>query len=533
MDYRDGQALQDTSDWLGWTPRDQSCFFAALSRHSRLRADLVAEDCGKPESEVLLYLDSLDNGLAKVLQADQSDQDGRRNRGRREGNAKSAREMTENWIQEEERLAGYILQDERGADRMEEGTQLSKRRRIERSEMRAELRVKVEDKCRRRQLREHQSAQLESRYAMEDWGRAMDWQKLEQVNKLTRPSWSEWYRDRVRQTPAPRSRAVSLLAEDVPASPGATQSIGKHAKIAIDNATIARIQALDKSARSAEQRADLTKLLNRKRNRENTRMQSLSKMGKSAEDIENEGGVDKAYLKSIGKDIEAETPTETMKSVMPTLPSTPLRLGSRKKPTSRQGTPMDFSTVSEEDPALQDLRDMGLDTYLYEENLDIINFAALASQYTGPDIPLTILYDIVGTIKQHLRQLILQSILLAEIAAIQEGLDLTKQEIESQHVESVLAAFEGSQKDGMRVSLYPRNTEEATLADENESDGEDDSSRLTDQEDNDLDDAMTNVDEKLDSTAELSLWQAAEELSLPELSPDDIIAARSGKSILM
>jgi hypothetical protein len=56
---------------------------------------------------------------------------------------------------------------------------------------------------------------------------------------------------------------------------------------------------------------------------------------------------------------------------------------------------------------------------------------------------------------------------------------------------------------------------------------------LTDQEDNDLDDAMTNVDEKLDSTAELSLWQAAEELSLPELSPDDIIAARSGKSILM
>jgi hypothetical protein len=479
----------------------------------------VAYDCGKPESEVLLYLDALDRGLAGVVENDQSDQDGKRRMGRREGKAKSAREMTESWIQEEESLASQIIQAERETERVEEEVRSSKRRRIERNAMKVEVRDEAENKADRRKLRAQGDAELQSRWAREDWGRAIGWQKLGQLDKLTRPSWSEWYSDRVRRLDTPT--ATKPDPPESPSSPVRSQPLGKHHKIAMDNAALEALLAIDKKSRSKQQRADLTKLLNRKRNRENTRLQSLLQGGKTEDEIKEEGGVNKAYLKSIGKDEDAETPIghPVMMKVEPTLPSKRTRLAS----ISRQGTPMDTSTVSEDNAVLQDLRDMGLDTYLASENLDIINFAAVASQYTGPDISLPILDDILGTVKAYLRQLMLQAILVAEVSALQ-ATDDDQPEVKTRHVEYAINVLDDSHIGPARVSLYPHDTSttEDDLID-------DDEPGLTDEEDNVLDQAATDLDEKLDSAAELSLWQAAEELSLPDLEPDDIIASRIGE----
>jgi len=480
----------------------------------------VAYDCGKSESEVLLYLDALDRGLAGVVENDQSDQDGKRRMGRREGKAKSAREMTESWIQEEELLADQIIQSTNETERTEEEFQTSKRRRIERSAMKAKVREEAENKAERRQLRVQGDAVLQSRWTGEDWGRAIGWEKLGQLDKLTRPSWSEWYSDRVRRLDAPT--ATKPDPPESPSSPVRSQPLGKHHKIAMDNAALEALLAIDKKLRSKQQRADLTKLLNRKRNRENTRLQSLLQGGKTEEEIKQEGGVNKAYLKSIGKDVDAETPIEhpvVMKVETP-FPSKRTRLAS----ISRQGTPMDTSTVSEDNAVMQDLRDMGLDTYLASENLDIINFAALASQYAGPDISLPILHDILATVKTYLRELMLQAILVAETSAFQ-ATDDDEKELKTKHVEYAITVLDDSHKGPARVSLYPHDT---ATSEDDMSAGEEPG--LTDEEDNALDEAATDLDEKLDSAAELSLWQAAEELSLPELEPDDIVASRIGES---
>jgi hypothetical protein len=480
---------------------------------------LMAYDCGKPESEVLLYLDALDRGLAGVVENDQSDQDGKRRMGRREGKAKSAREMTESWIQQEESLASQIIQAERETERVEEEIQTSKRRRIERNAMKARVREEAENKAVRRELRAQGDAELQYRWAREDWGRAIGWEKLVQLDKLTRPSWSEWYSDRVRRHDTPT--ATKPDPRESPSSPIRSQPMGKHHKIAMDNAALEALLAIDKKSRSKQQRADLTKLLNRKRNRENTRLQSLLQGGKTEEEIKQEGGVNKAYLKSIGKDVDAETPigNPIVMKVETHFPSKRTRLAS----ISRQGTPMDTSTVSEDNAVLQDLRDMGLDTYLASENLDIINFAALASQYAGPDISLPILDDILGTVKAYLRELMLQAILVAEVNALQ-ATDDDELEVKTKDVEYAITVLDDSHIGPARVSLYPHDTatpEDYMIADDEPS--------LTDEEDNALDQAATDLDEKLDSAAELSLWQAAEELSLPDLEPDDIIASRIGE----
>lgn len=479
----------------------------------------MAYDCGKPESEVLLYLDALDRGLAGVVENDQSDQDGKRRMGRREGKAKSAREMTDSWIQEEETLASQIIQAERETERVEEEVQTTKRRRIERNATKVKVREEAEDKADRRKLRAQGDAELQSRWAREDWGRAIGWEKLGQLDKLTRPSWSEWYSDRVRRLDTPT--AIKPDPPDSPSSPVISQPLGKHHKIAMDNFALEALLAIDKKSRSKQQRAELTKLLNRKRNRENTRLQSLLQGGKTEDEIKQEGGVNKAYLKSIGKDVEAETPIghPVVMKVEPSLPSKRTRLAS----ISRQGTPINTSTVSEDNAALEYLRDMGLDTYLASENLDIINFAALASQYAGPDISLPILDDILGTVKTYLRELMLHAILVAEVNALQ-ATDDDEPEVKTKHVEYAITVLDDTHIGPARVSLYPHDTatsENDIIAD--------DEPGLTDEEDNVLDQAATDLDEKLDSAAELALWQAAEELSLPELEPDDIIASRIGE----
>lgn len=78
---------------LYWSPEEKERFFYALSRHSRLRPDLIAEHIGtKTASEVWAYLSFLEQSASSL-----------------DDNAKepipAARVQTDSWIAQEEKLA--------------------------------------------------------------------------------------------------------------------------------------------------------------------------------------------------------------------------------------------------------------------------------------------------------------------------------------------------------------------------------------------------------------------------------------------
>ena len=136
------------------------------------------------------------------------------------------------------------------------------------------------------------------------------------------------------------------------------------------------------------------------------------------------------------------------------------------------------------------------------------------------------LHDILGSVKEYLRYLVLQSIMVAEVGAQQSGED-GEPEIGAHHVEYAIATLDDFNRGASRVFLYPHDTGQPDSIDNLTSEANEPS--LTDEEDDELDRAATDLDEKLDSAAELALWQAAEELSLPELPPDNITASRTSE----
>lgn len=90
-----------------WTAKEKAIFFHSLSRHSRLRPDLIA-DCIPTKSflEVCGYLDALENASKDVAR----DANGRKN-------IPAAREMSSRWVGFENRMAEMIRFDQLEADK--------------------------------------------------------------------------------------------------------------------------------------------------------------------------------------------------------------------------------------------------------------------------------------------------------------------------------------------------------------------------------------------------------------------------------
>jgi hypothetical protein len=527
--------LYHTSTWLDWTVNDKSRFFAAVSRHSRLRADLIALDCSKPESEVYIYLDALDKGLNNALVEEESDKPvtntPSRKKRLRQGKMLAAREVSEDWLKREEELAQTLLQDVLEEERLVEETESATKRHEGRRTIPCGLKA-VEDRQERHRQRKKALEDQEIIWEREDWGRALDGTKLDQLNKLTKRSWSEWYRDRVRPSRFALAPSVdpAALDEDVPT---AQKGFSKHTKIAIDNATLQSLQAMSKRERTSEQRADLAKLVNRKRNRDNVRMKRLLELGMTEETIEEGGGIDKAFLRSIGQDEDAETAVlaelgDLGRSARPSPVKT-----SRAKSTSRQASPVNFEapTVSEEDAGVKHLRHIGLDDYIHARNLDIINFEAIALMKDGPDVSLPMLEILMKKLRAYLRQLILRSVLVAEADAVQAD---GAAHIESHHIEAALADAEaivmdvaGSFSRRGPSDPGPETTEiDIEIGYPSETD-----LQLTEDEDVGIDEAANAMDQTMDMSAERELWRSIG-LDKGVTSSEVIETARKGRFVI-
>ncbi|EJT52431.1 hypothetical protein A1Q1_04338 [Trichosporon asahii var. asahii CBS 2479] len=60
-----------------WSGSEKAAFFAAIARHSRWRPDLIAEDCGKSEHAVRLYIEQLERGQRRTRRRPTDDTDSR------------------------------------------------------------------------------------------------------------------------------------------------------------------------------------------------------------------------------------------------------------------------------------------------------------------------------------------------------------------------------------------------------------------------------------------------------------------------
>ena len=107
-----------------FTAEDKGKFFLALQRHSRFRPVLIAHDIGREVIEVEYYLDLLEAGQ-EAVQRNTGDQIGQRSRAQRykgrywweEGFAPAVREVSEEWVEEEDRIVERVAWRARGKGR--------------------------------------------------------------------------------------------------------------------------------------------------------------------------------------------------------------------------------------------------------------------------------------------------------------------------------------------------------------------------------------------------------------------------------
>ncbi|RXK38772.1 hypothetical protein M231_03948 [Tremella mesenterica] len=298
--------------FTAWSSAEKRSFFSSLSRHSRYRPDLIAEDIGKTESEVLWYLDYLSQGARRLKRLARHHEKGSLKRGRvwRSGLAPSAREIPQDEIDLEERLAeeveGLAMEYERGEweaqkkeDRLKEGYAV---------ETTAKKSIKENGwnwtKLRKIELQ----GQLENKWGMEDWTGEMTREKLDVIDGIMVPSWSTWLSQRSsrRDIALPSFPDIkmksnhSLFEKDQERIQGPEQidddEIGprkaKKDKIAHETAEIIRLNSIPKNNRTSEEKTQLHLLQNKKQNRERYRTKLLLNEGMSEEQIKNEGGAD-------------------------------------------------------------------------------------------------------------------------------------------------------------------------------------------------------------------------------------------------
>ncbi len=140
-----------------WTAEEKDAFFGALARHSRWAPDRIAADIGtKTPGEVTWYLETL-RAMAVDLEQEQVPRNTDLHRQPwQAGFAPAAREVSERWMRQEERLAAGLVETELGweqearamrrdkADRAAARRAL-KRKRTERSDEAAHLDVEIRD----------------------------------------------------------------------------------------------------------------------------------------------------------------------------------------------------------------------------------------------------------------------------------------------------------------------------------------------------------------------------------------------------
>ncbi|KAK4685457.1 hypothetical protein P7C73_g4695, partial [Tremellales sp. Uapishka_1] len=283
--YQFGRSIPLAPSNTLWTPNDKALFYHSISLHSRLRPDLIALDTGKSEIDVVRYLDVLQR-------CDLALQGGRRREKRWKGShqfkrglAASARQVSPKWIEREDALALHV-ENFVGQVERERGEALKTRtRRRERLEM---LRTSVEKLPvgRTRRVTTATTKELERRWELQDWGDELDGEKMERLDEMLVPMWSRWYHARLVQDTSVKQEVDAESESEGPNVPDAIQQ---------DAQALERLLAIPKRDRTPDERAAVTAIQNRKRNRERYRRNLLVKEGMTAEAIESAGGPDAIF----------------------------------------------------------------------------------------------------------------------------------------------------------------------------------------------------------------------------------------------
>lgn len=226
-----------------WTSEEKNLFFAAISRHSRLRTDLIAADVrSKSEAQVVEYLSILEYEAAHV-----SD---------RKGEGEESRTWREHalWTGVYKVDRSFVQQEDRLAEVVEERAQEAMPRP-------------------RRRKSISNDAQLE------EWGQRLDIAKLTALSSVTRAS---------EVTEKDDLERASHSGDDDEDDP-----------IAKDDKAIAALQEIQKNARTPSQKQRLRTLLNRRASRQRSRLKTLYRMGFTEAQVEEGGGPDVMYASEL------------------------------------------------------------------------------------------------------------------------------------------------------------------------------------------------------------------------------------------
>jgi hypothetical protein len=297
-----------------------------------------------------------------------------------------AREVSDEWVVEEEELAQGIEESPKKRDREKE------------------KRVAIRDRLRELGLRSDRpkghdklvEAALERKWAIEDYGESLDVNKLLSLDKALRPSWMKWYAQRIA---APRVVIPSNATSTKVAR------LDKHDKIALDNKRVRELEVIPDREMTLEEKAEYKLISNRKLARERYRLKKLLGEGLTQEDIDIAGGVDGIYASRAGREYDkidleslgakaATSEVEQDDQAIEVLHSIPERLRSKEqkrllrklkrnrstrdyrkrvKPEDeeeRLGTLDEFGEVS--------LKEIEVDKYLAEKRWDVFNYSQLA-----------------------------------------------------------------------------------------------------------------------------------------------------------
>ena len=251
--YTDLSASTVSPSNATWTPAEKSLFFAALSRHSRHRPDLIAADVRtKTEAQVHEYLSALRWEASKT-----SDRKG-------EG------DESKTWRNHLLWTGAYEISEE-----------IADREAVLAETIEARATTVVPDRKRKRK-----AAAMSDTEQLTEWGRELDTEKLHSLATLLRDAESRDKGD-LEEIGIQVSSDAELETED---------------PIAKDNAEIVTLQSMAKKDRTPAQRTLLRTLLNRKAARERSRMKTLASLGFTPEQITAGGGPDAMYASHIAND---------------------------------------------------------------------------------------------------------------------------------------------------------------------------------------------------------------------------------------
>ncbi|WWD20987.1 hypothetical protein CI109_105468 [Kwoniella shandongensis] len=428
-----------------WTSEEKTLFFAALSRYSRHRVDLIARDVGtKTQVEVEWYLDLLTLGDEKRQITDRK-MDLRDRRVRwdssqtwRTGLAPAAREVSQKWIQKEEILSNEVVKIVNGREEEHAGKLKGQRRRAEKRAIGQSIHDQVEMKpYEKRMLIEEGSLakSLEKRWELEDWIEDIDTEKLGTLNKLLQPAWSDWYGQRI-HTPSPSRARVDLSSDSESDSDDRTTQ-NQHVngttnfspvkgdpqgKIARDRHDFAVLSAIPKKDRNREQHRQLAAIVNRQRAREKYRTKKLLEEGMSLEEIAKAGGADVIFTKrDAGGDSAQGSGNVLAEAPVRTKPKTPQEI------------------------AADDLKSKGVYEHATACGLEVFNYEWMTRVLnrispTAPrHISFLLLHQLYSQLVDFLRPLLYRAVVIAEQNFMLGTIPDSEPHMTSEHVQQALA----------------------------------------------------------------------------------------------